>query len=99
MENVDSIPLNFLVPVPGTRLERTPPMSPLDILRTLAMFRLVCPAAEIKVCAGRLLLRDMQSMVFYAGATGIMIGDLLTIAGRDPESDLQMLRDLEVSNG
>ncbi len=99
MENVDSIPLNFLVPVPGTRLEGTPPMTPLDILRTLAMFRLVCPTAEIKVCAGRLLLRDMQSMVFYAGATGIMIGDLLTIAGRDPESDLQMLRDLEVSNG
>ena len=98
-ENVDSIPLNFLVPVPGTRLEHTPPMSPLDILRTLAMFRLVCPCAEIKVCAGRLLLRDMQSMVFYAGATGIMIGDLLTIAGRDPESDLRMLRDLEVDNG
>ncbi len=95
-EQVDAIPLNFLVPVPGTRLENMQPMSPLDILRTVAMFRMVCPTAEIKVCAGRLLLRDLQSMVFYAGATGIMIGDLLTVAGRDPETDLQMLRDLEV---
>lgn len=95
-EKVDAIPLNFLIPVPGTRMERMKPMAPLDILRTVAMFRLVCPDAEIKICAGRLLLRDLQSMVIYAGATGIMIGDLLTIAGRDPEADLRMLRDLEV---
>lgn len=95
-EKVDAIPLNFLVPLPGTRLESMPPMQPLDILRSIAMFRLVCPKAEIKVCAGRLLLRDLQSMVFYAGATGIMVGDLLTVAGRDPETDLCMLRDLEV---
>ncbi len=94
-ESVDAIPLNFLVPVPGTRLEATPPMAPLDILRAVAMFRMLCPTAEIKVCAGRLLLRDLQSMVFYAGATGIMVGDLLTIAGRDPLDDRRMLQDLE----
>jgi len=52
------------------------------------------PRAEIKVCAGRIHLRDLQSMVFYAGATGIMIGDLLTIAGRNVKEDLQMVEDL-----
>lgn len=95
-EKVDSIPLNFLVAIPGTRLAGTPPLKPLDILRTIAMFRLVNPEAEIKVCAGRLLLRDMQAMIFSAGASGMMVGRLLTVAGRDVKSDLQMLQDLEL---
>jgi len=98
-EKVDSIPLNFLVPIKGTGLENMPPMKPLDILRCVAMFRMTNPKAEIKVCAGRIHLRDLQSMVFYAGATGIMIGDLLTVAGRDLKQDLRMLSDLELGKG
>jgi len=97
-EEVDAIPLNFLIPIEGTKLARRQPMKPLDILRSIAMFRLVNPRAEIKVCAGRLLLRDLQSMIFQAGATGMMIGPLLTVAGRDVDSDLQMLRDLELEH-
>ena len=95
-ENVDAIPLNFHVPIKGTKLEHIEPMRPLEIIRTIAMFRMVCPNAEIKVCAGRCHLRDLQSMLFQAGATGMMIGPLLTIAGRDVETDLQMLKDLEL---
>lgn len=96
-EQVDSIPLNFHIPVAGTRLGDHKPMKPLTILKCIAMFRMVNPQAEIKVCAGRIHLGDLQSMIFYAGATGMMIGPLLTIAGRDIEDDLKMLRDLEVS--
>lgn len=96
-EKVDAVPLNFLQPIKGTRLGELSPMKPWDILRSIAMFRLVNPGTEIKVCAGRLLLRDMQSMIFQAGATGMMVGDLLTIAGRDVNTDLQMLDDLEMS--
>jgi len=95
-EAVDAIPLNFLIPIPGTALAHLEPMKPLDILRAVIMLRLTNPRAEIKVCAGRTQLRDLQSMIFYAGATGMMIGPLLTVAGRDDEQDLQMLRDLEV---
>lgn len=95
-EKVDSIPLNFLIPLKGTRLENMEPMKPLDILRCVAMFRMTNPRAEIKVCAGRLHLRDLQSMIFYAGATGMMVGDLLTVAGRDVKQDLRMIEDLEV---
>ena len=98
-EGVDSIPLNFLVALPGTRLEGLPPLKPLDIIRCIAMFRMMNPRAEIKVCAGREHLRDLQATVFYAGATGVMIGPLLTIGGRDTEDDLQMLRDLELDGG
>lgn len=93
-EEVDSIPLNFLIPIPGTRLEKSEVMKPLDMIRSIAMFRMMNPKAEVKVCAGRVHLRDLQSMVFYAGATGIMIGDLLTVAGRNPKEDLQMVEDL-----
>lgn len=95
-ERIDSIPLNFHIPVPGTRLDHLDPMKPMDILRSVAMFRMVNPRAEIKVCAGRVHLGDLQSMIFHAGATGMMIGPLLTIAGRDVETDLKMLRDLEM---
>ncbi|MDO8684328.1 MAG: biotin synthase BioB [Armatimonadota bacterium] len=96
-EGVDSIPLNFLMPIPGTPLEKCKPMTPLEILKTVAMFRLTCQSAEIKVCAGReARLRDLQSMFFYAGATGIMVGNYLTTAGRPVEQDLQLLKDLEV---
>ncbi len=95
-ENIDSIPLNFHIPVSGTRLEHVIPMKPMEILKSIAMFRMVNPTAEIKVCAGRIRLGDLQSMIFYAGATGMMIGPLLTIAGRDVDADLKMLRDLEI---
>lgn len=98
-EAVDSIPLNFLVPLPGTRLEGAAPFAPLDIIRSIAMFRMMNPRAEIKVCAGREHLRELQPLIFYAGATGFMVGPLLTIDGRDVEGDLQMLRDLEMVGG
>lgn len=98
-EDVDSIPLNFLIAVPGTRLADVPPLSPLDILRCIAMFRLTNPATEIKVCAGRVHLRDLQSQIFLAGASGMMIGPLLTVAGRDVAQDLRMLEDLEMECG
>lgn len=96
-EEVDSIPLNFLVPIPGTRLEDETPMKPLDMIRSIAMFRMLNPKAELKICAGRVRMRDLQSMIFYAGATGMMIGPLLTVAGRDVDQDLQMIEDLELS--
>ncbi len=94
-EAIDSIPLNFLIPIPGTRLEKMEIMKPLDILRTVSMFRLTNPSAEVKVCAGRVHLGDLQSMIFHAGANSMMIGPLLTVAGRNVEQDLQMLQDLE----
>ncbi len=92
--DVDSIPLNFLIPVENSPTEKSSPPEPLEILKTISMFRLVNPEKEIKICAGRIHLRDLQSMVFYAGATGIMVGDLLTVSGRSVEKDLQMLEDL-----
>ena len=95
-EKVASIPLNFLIPISGTPLASQPPMKPLDIIRSIAMFRLVNPEAEIRICAGREQLRDLQPLIFYAGTSGIMIGSLLTVAGQPIDKDLQILTDLQL---
>lgn len=91
--DVDAIPLNFVIPVENTPIENLQPPEPFEILKTIAAFRLLNPEKEIKLCAGRKHLRDLQSYIFHAGATGMMIGDLLTVAGRSTEKDLQMLED------
>ena len=94
----DSVPLNFLHALDGTPLAGTTPMKPLDILRTIAIFRFMLPDAQIKVAGGREVnLRDLQSWIFFAGASGCMVGDYLLTSGRSAQNDLQMLADLELS--
>ena len=93
---VDSAPLNFLNPIPGTPLADTAPgIKPLEALRTIALFRLVMLSVRIIICGGREAnLRDLQALVFLAGANALMIGNYLTTSGREPEKDLKMLADL-----
>ncbi|MDA8334507.1 MAG: biotin synthase BioB [Peptococcaceae bacterium] len=95
---VDSVPVNFLNPIPGTPLaeiEGGQPLSALEMLRALAVFRLVMPAANIRVAGGREKnLRDLQALSLWAGANALMIGDYLTTPGRPPATDRQMVEDL-----
>lgn len=92
---VDSIPVNFLDPVEGTRLAQADFLTPLDCLKTIAVYRFLLPERQIKVCGGRdRNLRELQSWIFMAGASGMMTGNYLTKAGRDPEVDRKMIRDL-----
>lgn len=93
---VESVPLNFLNPVLGTPMGTRQPMSPQEILQTIAVYRYMLPRAEIRIAGGRQFLGDMQSMIFMAGASGVMIGDYLTTKGRGVEDDLKMLRDLNL---
>jgi len=93
--DVDSIPVNFLNPIEGTPLEGVRELTPFLCLKIIAMLRLCHPAREIIVCGGREVnLRDMQGLIFAAGATGMMIGNYLTTAGRPAEDDLRMIEDL-----
>jgi biotin synthase len=67
----------------------------LQILQTIACFRLVLPHQEIMIAGGRAVnLRDAQSLVFMAGASALMVGNYLTTLNRPIEQDLQMLQDL-----
>jgi len=93
--DVDSIPINFLNPIPGTRLEKARFLTPLECLKIISVFRLIMPKKDIFVCGWREVnLRDLQSMLFFAGANGMMIGGYLTTSGRKPEEDLRMIYDL-----
>jgi len=91
---VDSVPLNFLNPIPGTRLEGMNAITPLECLKVVAVARLMMPDAEIRVCGGREVnLRDLQSWTLLAGADGLMVGGYLTTGGRSVAEDLQMIAD------
>ncbi|HIJ94837.1 MAG TPA: biotin synthase BioB [Desulfuromonadales bacterium] len=95
--DVDSIPLNFLNPVPGTRLEHADFLTPLECLTIIAVYRFLLPGKRLSVCGGREKnLRELQSWMFLAGANGTMTGNYLTTPGRPPELDQQLLKDLQI---
>lgn len=92
---VDSMPLNFLIPIPGTPLEGSKRLPADEILMTIAIFRIISPDKHIKLCAGReVSLGNRQKDIFFAGANGMMIGGYLTQGGNPPEKDLKMLKEL-----
>jgi len=94
---VETVPLNFLHRIDGTPLENIVPLSPIECLMIIALYRFILPKQELKICGGRESnLRDFQSMIFFAGADSMMIGNYLTTAGREPELDWQMMRDLDL---
>ncbi len=89
------VPINILNPIKGTPFENNTPMAPMEILKTIACFRFVLPRQEIMIAGGRTVnLRDLQSMVFMAGASALMVGNYLTTLNQSVEKDLQMLKDL-----
>jgi len=93
--DVDSVPINFLDPIPGTILQHADYLVPLECLHTIAIYRFILPDRKITVCGGRERnLRELQSWIFAAGANGMMTGDYLTKKGRSPQADKQLLIDL-----
>src|SRR5699024_3649300 len=92
--DADSIPVNFLNPIEGTKLEGTNELTPMYCLKVLALCRFMNPTKEIRISGGREVnLRTLQPLGLYA-ANSIFIGDYLTTAGREGRKDHQMLEDL-----
>ncbi len=93
--DVDSVPMNFLNPIKGTRMEGMKTVPPLEGLKAIAVYRFILPDKNIIVSGGReVTFRDLQSMIFMAGANGTLIGNYLLTKGRKPEELLQMIEDL-----
>jgi len=94
--NVDSIPINILVPIKGTLLENQQAISIEEAIRTIAFFRIILKDKIIKIAAGReLALKDFQALAFMAGANGMLIGGYLTIKGRSVEEDRALVEAIE----
>lgn len=89
----ESVPINALVPVPGTPLAERPPVDPLELVRMIATARILMPRSRVRLSAGRLQLsREAQVLCFFAGANSIFYGEkLLTTGNPDGDADRELL--------
>ena len=92
----ESIPLNCLMPMPGTPLGDRPSVNVLDLVRLIATARIAFPQARVRLSAGRTLLsREAQALCFFAGANSIFFGEkLLTAQNPSADADRQLLEEL-----
>jgi len=94
--DVDSVPINILVPIKGTALETLKPLSNNEAIRTIALFRIILKNKIIKLAAGReSMLKDFQALAFMAGANGMLIGGYLTIKGREIDEDRRLVTEIK----
>lgn len=93
--DVESMPLNILTPIKGTKLENSSSLSPLEAIRLIATFRFINPTKEIGVIGGReSQMKELQTLVLISGANAILVGNYLTTNGRSAEFDIKMIKDL-----
>jgi biotin synthase len=90
----ESVPVNALARVPGTPLEHMPPVDPLELVRMIALARILMPRSKVRLSAGRReLSREAQLLCMYAGANSIFYGErLLTTENPDENDDVELLR-------
>ncbi|MCL4537128.1 MAG: biotin synthase BioB [Nitrospirae bacterium] len=90
--NVDSVPINFLIPVKGTSMGDRDFLHPFEALKIISLYRFILPEKEIRVCGGRMqILGEFNSMVFMAGADALLTGNYLTTTGRTFKDDLRLI--------
>ncbi len=92
----ESVPINSLMPMPGTPLAENPQVDPFDLVRMIACARIAVPGAKVRLSAGRTRLSDeIQALCFYAGANSIFYGEkLLTADNPGMEKDRALLAKL-----
>ncbi len=84
-EPPESVPINMLIPIPGTPLAESDSVGPIEFVRVIALARIMMPASFVRLSAGRSAMTDeMQALCFFAGANSIFVGDTLLTAG-NPE--------------
>jgi biotin synthase len=90
-----SVPINLLNPRPGTKFGDRDSMDPWEVVKWIAIFRLVLPDALFRLCGGRVEnLADLQPLAVKAGLNGVMMGNFLTTLGNTPAQDREMFTEL-----
>ena len=85
-EHPESVPINMLIPIPGTPLAKVEPIDSIAFVRTIALARIMMPASFVRLSAGRTAMTDeMQALCFFAGANSIFVGDTLLTADNPGE--------------
>lgn len=92
----ESVPINMLIPIPGSKLADAAPVDPIDFVRTIALARILMPASHVRLSAGRTDMSDeMQALCFFAGANSIFVGEtLLTADNPGEDHDAALFRRL-----
>lgn len=95
----ESVPINQLIPIPGSKLADATPVDPIDFVRTIALARILMPTSYLRLSAGRTEMSDeMQALCFFAGANSIFVGDtLLTADNPGEDHDITLFRRLGLS--
>ena len=93
----ESVPINLLTPIEGTPLENAPAVEVTDLVRTIAVARILMPHSRVRLSAGRIRLsKEAQLLAFFAGANSMFIGDrLLTTRNADAAGDAALLACLQ----
>ncbi len=91
---IKSIPINALIPIKGTSLENLSQLTEDEILRTVAIFRFINPEADIRLAAGRSLIKNDGERAFLGGASATITGNMLTTSGSTIKSDMEMFNRL-----
>jgi biotin synthase len=85
-EHPESVPINLLIPIPGTPLENAPALDPIVFVRTIALARIMMPRSMVRLSAGRAAMSDeLQALCFFAGANSIFLGGTLLTASNPAE--------------
>ena len=93
--NPTSVPINLLNPRPGTKFGERPLMDAWEVVKWVAIFRLIIPGALFRLCGGRVEnLGELQPLAVKAGLNGVMMGNFLTTLGAEPEDDRAMFEEL-----
>nr|WP_244562604.1 biotin synthase BioB [Ensifer aridi] len=92
----ESVPINMLIPIPGSKLADAAPVDPIDFVRTIALARILMPRSHVRLSAGRTEMSDeMQALCFFAGANSIFVGEtLLTADNPGEDHDAALFRRL-----
>ncbi len=91
-EPPESVPVNMLIPIPGTKLANAEPVHPVDFVRVIALARILMPTSHVRLSAGRTEMTDeLQALCFLAGANSIFTGDTLLTADNPGESQDEKL--------
>lgn len=99
-EHPQSVPVNLLIPVEGTPLEKEGKIDPLEFVRTIALARIMMPASDVRLSAGRTAMSaETQALCFFAGANSIFAGEtLLTKDNPGEDEDAALFRRLGIKN-
>ena len=97
-EHPESVPINMLVPIPGTPMGDLAPLHPIEFVRTIATARVMMPRSYVRLSAGRMEMSDeLQALCFFAGANSVFSGEkLLTTANNEVDRDSQLFGRLGV---